>query len=68
MICRLCEGKGGWYQDFGEGTVIRDECPPCLGTGRIGLRHWLNWAFWDHAPVWFVEWYGEKFYPDKEDR
>jgi len=66
MKCRLCKGKGGWSEDFGEGTILREECPPCNGTGRIGLFYWLRWAFWDHAPEWFFEWWAETFHAGKE--
>ena len=64
MRCRLCEGKGGWSEDFGEGTVIREECPSCNETGKIGLFCWLQWAFWDHVPEWFFEWWADTFHPE----
>jgi len=46
MKCQICEGKGGWREDMGEGTVLFDPCPMCKETGKIGFFQWIwNWAW-----------------------
>jgi hypothetical protein len=46
MKCPICEGKGGWDENHGEGTVIHEACPNCDDTGRVGLFNWLwLWLF-----------------------
>ena len=68
MKCPTCEGKGRWSEDFGEGTVLREECQRCSETGKIGLWNWTRGKFWNWAPEWFFEWYADTFYPYKEDK
>jgi len=46
MKCPVCDGQGGWDQDFGEGTVLHEACPSCSDTGKVGLFRWLwLWLF-----------------------
>jgi len=46
--CPVCEGKTGWQEDFGEGTIVFEGCSYCNETGHISLfariEHWL-WQF-----------------------
>lgn len=41
MKCPACEGKGGWHEDFGEGTVLFEGCSYCKESGKISLLNWL---------------------------
>ena len=69
MKCPICEGKGGWTEiidpEIG-GPYFR--CWTCNQTGGISLLKRLSIWFWESAPVKFVEWYGDTFYPyNKEE-
>ena len=58
MKCNICDGEGGWYENYDmDWTNIHEECPYCNGTGRMSFSQW----FWENAPVRFVEWYGDTF-------
>jgi hypothetical protein len=68
MKCPTCEGKGGWSEDFGEGTVLHEPCNHCDETGSIPLWEWLQVKFWCWAPEWYFEWWANMFYPYKEPK
>jgi len=53
--CEACAGEGGWCENYGDEWTV---CPYCKGTGKATLSMW----FWTHVPVWFAEWYADKFY------
>jgi len=63
MKCDFCDGKGGWREDMGEGTILFEPCPFCDETGRITFKRWLWDWFWLNMPVWFTEWYSDRKYP-----
>jgi hypothetical protein len=55
MKCPCCEGKKGWSEDYGEGTILWDKCPICHATGKVGFMIW----FWGKAPARWVELVGD---------
>jgi hypothetical protein len=44
MKCPVCNGKKGWTEDLGEGTVLFESCSYCRETGQLGIIEWL----WHH--------------------
>ena len=60
MKCLMCEGEGGWIEHIEGSTVISSDCPLCEGSGILGFRKWLHNLFWRNAPVWLVEWQGDR--------
>jgi len=65
MKCPICNGKGGWREDMGEGTVLYEPCYECNESGNMPLEKYLWFWFWQYAPVSFVEWYSDTFYGKK---
>lgn len=60
--CEVCNGKGGWYEDYGLGIYYQTPwqiCPNCNGKG---WNFW-NWI-WCHLPIRFVEWIGDRMIED----
>jgi hypothetical protein len=55
MKCQFCDGKGGWSEDMGEGTIITDDCPQCNATGRISIFKFINNWLWENLPVFIIE-------------
>lgn len=53
MKCPVCDGEGGFSQNFGEGTSVYDECGYCLGAGEISVFEWLSYHFWRIVPDWW---------------
>ena len=57
--CPVCEGKRGWREDFGEGTVLFEGCDYCKETGRISLfKHVGHWLFQFELVETLYEWLG----------
>lgn len=54
--CPVCEGEGGWSQDFGEGTTLEEPCNYCPGTGQLSLGEWLGYWWYQYSPIWYQEW------------
>ena len=56
MKCPVCDGKGGFYEDFGEGTILFEPCEFCNEGGCVSVKKWLwDWWFWQNAPYWFFD-------------
>jgi len=55
MKCPMCEGVGGWSEDFGEGTILYDKCPYCK-KGKISVFKWVRNEIWQYLTCfdWFV--------------
>ena len=54
--CEACNGEGGWHENYDMDYVSEwEECPYCKATGKQTFSQW----FWTHAPIRFVEWYGD---------
>ena len=68
MNCPLCEGERYHIQHQDEWGAITTPCQICDGDGQLSFFRWLDLQFWNSAPIWFVEWYGEWRCPfdDKE--
>lgn len=65
FTCETCDGKGGWYEDYGldwSYPMPWQDCPMCDGIGKVGFWEW----FWCNAPVRLVEWVGDTFYSEKK--
>jgi hypothetical protein len=62
MKCPVCDGVGVWKEHIGGSTYISEKCSCCGGTGYVPFWKWLSINFWEHAPVWFVEAYGDLRY------
>ena len=54
MKCPHCNGKGGWYEDFGEGTIIDEPCGECLCTGKVNIFYIIRLWFWQSIGQWFI--------------
>jgi hypothetical protein len=52
MKCPVCEGKGGWYENWGEGTVLQEPCPECNETGQMNIFKWINFHLWNQNLLW----------------
>jgi hypothetical protein len=62
MKCPICDGEGEFREYIDYWLANRYDCPYCEGKGSISIFKWLKFLFWEHAPVWFVEAYGELRY------
>jgi hypothetical protein len=59
--CPVCDGIGGFYEDYGEGPILMEKCTYCH-KGQLGLLKWLSYHFWQNAPDWLwsvVDFYWE---------
>lgn len=55
--CPVCEGKKGWREDMGEGTVLYEGCNYCGETGHIGLFKGVGyWLFQFEFVIDVCEW------------
>lgn len=36
--CSRCDGNGSYYKADGEGEILVDPCPSCLGTGNVKAK------------------------------
>lgn len=60
--CPICEGKGGWTEDFGEGTVVKEPCDYCHEKGKIGILEYVMYQIFQYEFLWAVwEW----LFPDE---
>ena len=59
MNCPLCDGEGFHIQHQDEWGAITTPCQICDGAGKLSLFKWLDLQFWNNAPIWFVEWWGD---------
>ena len=59
--CPICDGVGKLIE-FSEPELgtYSNPCGACVSTGRVGLRWYASFLFWNWVPVSFVEWYGER--------
>jgi len=63
MDCLDCNGKAGWWEDYGTCELYWEDCPFC-DNGQIPFMEWFSRKLWgEWLPVRFVEWYADKFYP-----
>lgn len=57
MKCPVCEGKTGWREYFGEGTVLFEPCNYCNKKGKISILKYIEYWLWQHVfPVVVSEW------------
>lgn len=54
MKCPICDGKGGWDENMGEGTVLHEECPFCK-SGKISVFEWIVNLAWQNMPDWLID-------------
>ena len=54
MKCPLCEGKNGWYEDFGEGTINFEKCPICK-DGQVTIFYMIRYWIWNNITCRFYE-------------
>jgi len=54
MKCPICDGKGGWSEDFGEGTVLREPCHECNETGKVSFFYIIRLRLWQNIGEWFI--------------
>lgn len=47
MKCPVCNGKGGWREDMGEGTILYDPCYECKETGKLNFFRWFWLLLWN---------------------
>ena len=54
MKCPICNGSGGWWDDYGEGTVLYDPCNECKETGKVSILYIVRLWFWQTIGEYFV--------------
>ena len=54
MKCPICDGKGGWREDFGEGTVLYEPCNECKEIGKVSIFYIIKLWFWQNVGQWFI--------------
>ena len=59
--CPVCRGTGELVEwDEPQWGRYSNPCGACKTTGKVGIRWKMANLFWNWAPVWLVEWYGER--------
>ena len=66
MKCPVCDGEGGWGEDFGEGTFTFEDCLYCKGKEKISLFRWAGFHFWGVMPEWVWDLYIWIVYKESE--
>jgi hypothetical protein len=59
MKCPVCDGKGGWQEDMGEGTTLHEKCPFCK-KGRVNPFEWMEYWIWQYVPAEIIEWFDRR--------
>ena len=60
LECPICDGEGELVE-YSEPELghYSNPCGACDKTGRVGIRWYASYWFWNTVPVRFVEWYGD---------
>ena len=59
--CPICEGAGELVE-YSEPELghYSNPCGACNSTGKVGIRWYASYWFWNTVPVRFIEWYADR--------